>query len=96
LRALNPDFSKLWIAFAISNTGDGLVMVAGPLLAASLTRDPALVAGAAFAQNLPWLLFALASGAYVDRVDRQRLILVINLARRHDGRPRGHDRDRHR
>jgi predicted MFS family arabinose efflux permease len=81
LRPLNPDFVKLWIAFAISNTGDGLIMVAGPLLAASLTRDPALVAGAAFAQVLPWVLFSLPSGAYVDRVDRQRLILIINLAR---------------
>jgi predicted MFS family arabinose efflux permease len=81
LRPLNPDFIKLWIAYAVSNTGDGLIMVAGPLLAASLTHDPALVAGAAFAQNLPWVLFSLPSGAYVDRVDRQRLILVINIAR---------------
>lgn len=81
MRPLNPDFIKLWIAYAVSNTGDGLIMVAGPLLAASLTRDPALVAGAAFAQNLPWVLFSLPSGAYVDRVDRQRLIMVINLAR---------------
>jgi predicted MFS family arabinose efflux permease len=81
LRALNPDFVKLCIAFTISNIGDGLTMVAGPLLAASLTRDPILVAGAAFAQNLPCVLFALVSGAYVDRVDRRRLILLIDLAR---------------
>src|SRR5262245_29770149 len=56
-------------------------MVAGPLLVASLTTDPALVAGAAFAQQLPWLLFSLISGAYVDRLDRRRLIVTVNLLR---------------
>src|SRR5690349_5376924 len=56
-------------------------MAAGPLLIASLTTDPALVAGAVFAQQLPWLLFALVSGAYVDRLDRRRLVVVVNLVR---------------
>ncbi len=78
---LGADFTKLWAAAAVSTVGDGVTMVAGPLLAATLTRDPALVAGAAFAQALPSLLFSLAGGAYVDRVDRQRLILVIDLLR---------------
>jgi MFS family permease len=78
---LGPDFHKLWTASAISNVGDGVTMVAGPLLVASLTDDPALVAGATFAQQLPWLLFALVSGVYVDRLDRRRLIVVVNLVR---------------
>jgi MFS family permease len=74
-------FAKLWTASAVSNIGDGVTMVAGPLLVAGLTDDPALVAGAAFAQQVPWLLFALISGAYVDRVDRRRLIVVVNVVR---------------
>ncbi|MFB4277937.1 MFS transporter [Nonomuraea sp. MTCD27] len=78
---LGADFSKLWTASAVSNLGDGITMAAGPLLVASLTADPALVAGAAFAQQLPWLLFALVSGAYVDRLDRRRLIVAVNLLR---------------
>jgi MFS family permease len=78
---LGAEFTKLWTASAISNVGDGVTMVAGPLLVASLTDDPALVAGAAFAQQLPWLLFSLISGAYVDRVDRRRLIAAVNLLR---------------
>ncbi len=41
----------------------------------SLTGDPGLVAGAALVQQLPWLLFALLSGVYVDRLDRRRLIV---------------------
>lgn len=56
-------------------------MVAGPLLVASLTTDPAAVAGAVFAQQLPWLLFALVSGAWSDRVDRRRLVVAVNLVR---------------
>lgn len=75
------DFSKLWTASAVSNVGDGITMAAGPLLVASLTSDPALVAGAAFAQQLPWLIIALISGVYVDRLDRRRLVIVVNLLR---------------
>jgi MFS family permease len=52
-----------------------------PLLAASLTRDPLLVAGLAVAQRLPWLLFSLVSGVLVDRLDRRRLMVRVDAAR---------------
>ncbi|MEV8509946.1 MFS transporter [Actinoplanes sp. NPDC051475] len=78
---LGPDFVKLWSATAIANLGDGVALVAGPLLIASLTPDPAAVAGAAFAQQLPWLLFALISGAWADRLDRRRLVVTVDLIR---------------
>jgi MFS family permease len=78
--SLGPEFRKLWAANAISNLGDGVAAVAGPLLAASLTRDPLLVAGLVFAQRLPWLLFSLLSGALVDRLDRRRLMAGVDLA----------------
>jgi MFS family permease len=78
---LGADFTKLWTASAVSNIGDGVTMVAGPLLVASITTDPAAVAGAVFAQQLPWLLFALISGAWADRVDRRRLVVAVNLVR---------------
>jgi MFS family permease len=85
LRALRPrlgaDFVKLWTASAVSNLGDGVTMVAGPLLVASITTDPAAVAGAAFAQQVPWLLFALISGAWADRLDRRRLVVIVDLVR---------------
>ena len=58
-----------------------MTFVAGPLLAASLTRDPLLVAGLAFAQRLPWLLFSLVSGALVDRLDRRRLMVAVDVVR---------------
>ncbi|MEU7712460.1 MFS transporter [Micromonospora chalcea] len=78
---LGADFTRLWTASAVSNIGDGVTMAAGPLLVAAVSDDPALIAGAVFAQQLPWLLFALVSGAYVDRLDRRRLVVVVNLLR---------------
>lgn len=78
---LGSEYRKLWTASAASNLSDGVGLVAAPLLAASLTRDPALVAGAAFAQRLPWLLFPLFTGALLDRVDRKRAMGAANLLR---------------
>ncbi|MEU5669901.1 MFS transporter [Micromonospora sp. NPDC047753] len=78
---LGADFTKLWTAAAVSNVGDGVTMAAGPLLVASVTDEPAFIAGAVFAQQLPWLLFALISGAYVDRLDKRRMVVVVNLIR---------------
>jgi MFS family permease len=78
---LGADFAKLWTANAVSNLGDGVTGVAAPLLMASLTGDPALVAGAVLAQQLPWLLLSLPSGAYVDRLDRRRLLVAVDLLR---------------
>src|SRR5918997_5783863 len=78
---LGSAFGRLWAAAAVSNVGDGVALAAGPLLLASLTSDPALVAGAMFVQQLPWLLFALPAGGYVDRLDRRHLIVSVNLVR---------------
>jgi MFS family permease len=77
-RGLGPEYRKLWTASTVSNLGDGVTFVAGPLLVASLTRDPILVAGVAFAQRLPWLLLSLISGALVDRFDRRRIMWTVD------------------
>ena len=65
----------------LSGLGDGLEVAALPLLAAGLTRDPRLVAGLSAAATLPWLVFGLVSGAIVDRCDRARLMVRVNVAR---------------
>lgn len=78
---LGADFNRLWGAAAVSNLGDGIREAALPLLAASLTRDPLLVAGVAAAGRLPWLVFGLVSGAIVDRVDRRRLMWRVDAFR---------------
>lgn len=78
---LGPDFTRLWAATAASNLSDGIRQAALPLLVASLTRSPAQVAGVAFAAQAPWLLFGLASGAIVDRIERRRIIGIAHLFR---------------
>jgi predicted MFS family arabinose efflux permease len=79
--ALGRPFYQLWIASAVSNLGDGVGLTAAPLFAATLTRDPVLVAGLAISQRLPWVLFSLVSGAVVDRIDRRRIMVWANLLR---------------
>jgi MFS family permease len=80
-RALSPAFTRLWTAAAVSNLGDGVLLAAGPLLVATLTTDPVAVSTAMFAQQLPWLLFALTGGALADRLPRRTLVVAGNTVR---------------
>lgn len=75
------ELNSLLTASGISGVGDGLRQAAIPLLAASLTRSPSAVAAVAAAQTLPWLLFSMPGGALVDRWDRRRTILTVNVIR---------------
>ncbi|SFA84872.1 Predicted arabinose efflux permease, MFS family [Amycolatopsis marina] len=79
----HPDRRLRWLlsSSTLSNLGDGIGKVAFPLLAATLTRDPVLIAGLSATQFLPWLLFALLTGAMLDRVDRRTAMIVANLTR---------------
>jgi MFS family permease len=81
LRPHGGGFHALWLATASSNLGDGVALVAAPLLAATLTADPAAIAGLTFAQRVPWLLFPLLGGVLADRLDRRRLMVGVACAR---------------
>jgi predicted MFS family arabinose efflux permease len=78
---LGTRFRWLLASSWISNIGDGMAIAAGPLLVASQTRDPLLVAMAALLQQLPWLLFGLLAGALADRLDRRVLVVTADLMR---------------
>ena len=78
---LGRDFRKIWPASAISNLGDGAMIAAGPLLVASITDEPLAVGIAVFVQQVPWLLFALFSGALVDRLDRRLVVVAADTFR---------------
>ena len=78
---MGPGFRWLLGSSWVSNFGDGLAVAAGPLLVASQTDEPLLVAAASLLQYLPWLLFGLYAGVLADRLDRRRLMIFGNLAR---------------
>jgi MFS family permease len=78
---LGRTFRWLLGAAWISNLGDGIALAAGPLLVASLTGEPFLVALAAVLQRLPWLFFGLLAGVVADRFDRRRIIVAVHLSR---------------
>lgn len=78
---LGSGFARLWLAIGTSNLADGINVAAAPLLAASLTRDPTLVAGLTVAQRLPWLLFSVLTGALADRLDRRKALVAANTLR---------------
>lgn len=78
---LPRNFRLLWGATALSNLGDGLRLVALPLLATTVTDDPRLIAGVTVAERLPWLLFILPGGVWADRFDRRKLRVNLDIAR---------------
>lgn len=75
------NYRLLFASGALTNLGDGLVMLAIPWLATLLTRDPIAIAAVAAAGRLPWLFFALPAGVIADQVDRRKLIARADLLR---------------
>ena len=80
-RRLGRDFRWLMSAAWTSNIGDGIALAASPLLIASMTSSPVLVASGAMLQFLPWLLFGLHAGAIADRVERRMLVMLAHGVR---------------
>ena len=78
---LGRSFRWLLATSVLTNVGDGVALAAGPLLVASQTRDPLLVSMALLAQNVPVLLFGFTAGVVADRVDRVRMIALVNVCR---------------
>ena len=80
-RRLGRDFRWLMASSWTSNVGDGIALAAAPLLIASMTDAPFLVALGAMMQYLPWMLFGLHAGAIADRFDRRMLVMAANGSR---------------
>src|SRR5215813_3488717 len=73
------DFWKFWTGETISSLGSSFTQFALPLLVFKLTGS-ALNLGIAFAVSfLPYLLFGLVIGAWVDRLDRKRVMILADL-----------------
>lgn len=78
---MSAGFNRLWTAAIASNLADGIGRTAVPLIATTLTRDPALIAGLSAVTFLPWLLFGIPAGMLLDRVDRRVAMAVANSLR---------------
>lgn len=72
---------RLWAASGVSNLGDGVFLVALPLLAARLTRSEVSISLVSAAAMLPWLVLSLPIGALIDRADRRHIMMVADSAR---------------
>src|SRR5438105_14892629 len=75
------DFWKFWTGQTISTLGSSFTSFALPLLIFNLTGSSLNLALTVTATVLPYLLFGLVIGAWVDRVNRKRLRVVTDLAR---------------
>jgi len=75
---LGHDFTRIWSASLITNLVDGVLRLAAPLLAVSLTQDPILIGALSALGLLPWLFFAIPIGAMVDRFDRRKALILGN------------------
>src|SRR4051812_24025493 len=76
------DFMKLWTGQTISEFGSQVSGLAIPLLAAiTLNATPFQFAALGVLQFLPFILFALPAGVWVDRLRRRSILIVGDASR---------------
>ena len=75
------DFWKFWTGQTISTLGSSFTSFALPLLIFQLTGSSLNLALTVVVTVLPYLLFGLFIGAWVDRVNRKRVMIGTDLAR---------------
>ena len=75
---LSLDFWKFWVGQTISNLGSSFTQWAVPLLVFRLTHSAVNLGIATAATFLPYLLFGLLLGAWMDRVDRKRAMIALD------------------
>ncbi len=78
----NPDFVRLWTAATISQFGTQISLLALPLVAVVLLEaSPFEVALLGTVEFLPFILFSLPAGAWVDRLRRRPILILGDLGR---------------
>ena len=75
---MSIDFWKFWTGQTISNLGSSFTQWAVPLLVFQLTHSAVNLGVATAATFLPYLLFGLLLGAWMDRVDRKRAMIALD------------------
>lgn len=79
--AAGEPFRRLALATWSVGLGDGIALVALPLLAATLTHEPLVVALVFVLQRLPFLLLAPYAATLADRTNRRTLVVAGDLVR---------------
>lgn len=76
-----PDYRRLFAAQAVSDLGDGMTNLALFLIVLEVTGSAAAIALMAILIALPPVTIGLFAGAYADRLDRRRIMIVSDTAR---------------
>ena len=77
-----PDFLWLWSSQTVSQFGSQVSALALPLVAIVVLRESAFeVATLGMVEFLPFLLFALPAGVWVDRLRRRPILIVSDIVR---------------
>ncbi|MBV9280553.1 MAG: MFS transporter [Chloroflexi bacterium] len=78
---INRDYLLLWGGQLTSATGSQVSFIAVPLLILAVTRSPAQAGLVGALGSLTSLLLGLPAGAFVDRWDRKRAMLICDACR---------------
>src|SRR5437773_12371438 len=78
---LSSDFWKFWTGQTISQLGSSFTLFATPLLIFKLTHSSVNLGIATAANFVPYLLFGLIIGAWVDRLDRKGMMIAADIGR---------------
>lgn len=78
---LGRRFWVLWAAATVSVVGDGIYAGALPLLAVTITHDPAAVSLTTVMSRAGWLFLGVLSGVLVDRWSKTRVMWQVDALR---------------
>jgi MFS family permease len=78
----HPDFMKMWTGQTISQFGSSISELALPIIAVRLLHASAFeVAALGTVEFLPFLLFTLPAGVWVDRLPRRAVLIAGDVGR---------------
>ena len=78
---LGADFWKFWTGQTVSSLGSSFTAFALPLIIFRLTGSAVSLAISTATNYLPFLFFGLIIGAWIDRTNRKRLMIILDACR---------------
>lgn len=77
----NRDYLLLWSGQLVSDTGTGISQIAYPLLVLAITGSPVQAGLVGALRSLTYVLVILPAGAWLDRWDRKRVMILCDVGR---------------